>query len=172
MVWPRDLGKGAVLTIVALFGTTISPYLFFWQSSQEAEEIATDPEQKPLKASRRRAARRQFRRIRVDTLLGMALSNLIALAIMLATAATLDMPGNHRDRVRRRRGRRRCARSPGISPSLLFAVGIIGTGLLAVPVLAGSAAFAVGETPVGRSALNIKPQRGGAASTRSSSPRP
>jgi len=84
MIWPRNLGSAALLTIVAVLGTTISPYLFFWQSSQEAEEIATS-RQHALKDAPRAAAR-QYRRIRFDTLVGMAFSNLIALAIMLATA--------------------------------------------------------------------------------------
>src|SRR4051794_16110530 len=91
MVWPRELGRAAILTVVAVFGTTISPYLFFWQSSQEAEDVATSSD-KALKSSPRSAAR-QFRRIRLDTLVGMAFSNLIALAIMLATAATLHARG-------------------------------------------------------------------------------
>ncbi len=156
MIWPRDLGKGAVLTIVALFGTTISPYLFFWQSSQEAEEIATDPEQKPLKASSRRAADGQYRRIRVDTLLGMALSNLIALAIMLATAATLNARGI--TEIQSASDAAQALRPvAGHFASLLFAVGIIGTGMLAVPVLAGSAAFAVGETQHWKIGLEYKP---------------
>ena len=157
MVWPRDLGKGAVLTIVALFGTTISPYLFFWQSSQEAEEIATDPEQKPLKASSPAGRRGQYRRIRFDTLLGMALSNLIALAIMLATAATLNARGITEIQSASEAARGAAPGRRRISPSLLFAVGIIGTGLLAVPVLAGSAAFAVGETRSWKIGLEYQP---------------
>ena len=157
MIWPRDLGKDALLTIVALFGTTISPYLFFWQSSQEAEEIATNREQKALKRAKLTTASDQYRRIRIDTLLGMALSNLIALAIMIATAATLHSKGvteiksaaDAADALRPVAGQ---------FAFLLFAVGIIGTGLLAVPVLAGSAAFAVGETRHWRTGLEYKPK--------------
>ena len=106
-----------MLTIVAVFGTTISPYLFFWQSSQEAEEIAVTP--RPTAAQAGAAQReRQLRRIRASTrLLGMAFSNLIALAIMLAAAATLHQQGITPDRLRRRRRPRRFARSPAISPS-------------------------------------------------------
>jgi len=154
MVWPREFGAEALLTIVAVFGTTISPYLFFWQSSQEAEEIATS-KQKPLKDSPQ-AVSRQYRRIRIDTLLGMALSNLIALAIMLATAATLHtrgvgMIGSAAEAAE--------ALRPVAGPFafLLFALGIIGTGFLAVPVLAGSAAFAVGETHGWKTGLEYKP---------------
>jgi Mn2+/Fe2+ NRAMP family transporter len=156
MIWPREFSKAAVLTIVAVFGTTISPYLFFWQSSQEAEEIATHPGQKPLTASSARTARNQLHRIRIDTLLGMALSNLIALAIMLATAATLHARGiteihSAADAA--------AALRPvaGNFASLLFAVGIIGTGKLAVPILAGSAAFAVGETRHWKTGLEYRP---------------
>jgi Mn2+/Fe2+ NRAMP family transporter len=155
MVWPRNLGKAALLTIVAVFGTTISPYLFFWQSSQEAEEVATHADQKPLKSAPR-AAPAQLRRIRVDTLCGMAFSNLIALAIMLATAATLHERGI--TQIRTAADAAEALRPvAGEFASLLFAIGIIGTGLLAVPVLAGSAAFAVGEARGWKTGLEYKP---------------
>src|SRR5437763_1443478 len=74
LVWPQHLGRDAPLMIVAVFGTTISPYLFFWQSSQEAEEVATSLQAKPLKDGARKTATRQFRRIRADTLIGMGVS--------------------------------------------------------------------------------------------------
>jgi NRAMP (natural resistance-associated macrophage protein)-like metal ion transporter len=155
MFVPTNLGKGALLTVVAVFGTTISPYLFFWQSSQEAEEVATTG-QRALKDVPI-AVRRQYRRIRFDTLFGMAFSNLIALAIMLATAATLHAQGvtnigSAADAAQ--------ALEPiaGRFAFLLFAVGIIGTGLLAVPVLAGSAAFAVSETHGWNAGLEYKPR--------------
>ena len=157
MVWPRDLGSAAMLTIVAVFGTTISPYLFFWQSSQEAEEVATSPRAKPLKQSPR-SAPREFRRIRADTLLGMAFSNLIALAIILATAATL-----HKQGVTQIESAAQAAEAlrpiAGQFAFLLFAVGIIGTGLLAVPVLAGSAAFAVAEVFGWKQGLEYQPRQ-------------
>jgi Mn2+/Fe2+ NRAMP family transporter len=154
MVWPRDLGTAALLTIVAVFGTTISPYLFFWQSSQEAEEIATT-NQRALKDAPT-AVRKQYRRIRVDTLVGMAFSNLIALAIMLATAATLHAKGitNIGSAAEAAQALEPIA---GRFAFVLFALGIIGTGLLAVPVLAGSAAFAVGETHGWKTGLEYKP---------------
>lgn len=157
LIVPRDLSTPALLTIVALFGTTISPYLFFWQSSQEAEEIATDPDQKALRAAKRTTAADQYRRIRVDTFLGMALSNLIALAIMIATAATLHSRGV--TEIKSAADAAEALRPvAGQFAFFLFAVGIIGTGLLAVPVLAGSAAFAVGETRHWRTGLEFKPK--------------
>ena len=145
MVWPGGLNETMIVTIVALFGTTISPYLFFWQSSQEAEEVADDPNQKRLKEAPKGTARAQLRRIRIDTLVGMAFSNLVALAIILATAATLHQQGITEINTAAEAAE---ALRPlaGDFAFALFALGIIGTGLLAVPVLAGSAAFAVSET--------------------------
>jgi NRAMP (natural resistance-associated macrophage protein)-like metal ion transporter len=157
MVWPDNLGRAAIVTVVALFGTTISPYLFFWQSSQEAEEIADEPRQKPLKDAPRRA-RRQFRRIRLDTLVGMAFSNLVALAIIMAAAATL-----HRQGVSEIGTAAEAAEAlrpiAGQFAFLFFALGIVGTGLLAVPVLAGSAAFAVSEVEGWPRGLEYKPRQ-------------
>ena len=156
MIWPRDLGQSAILTVVAVFGTTISPYLFFWQSAQEAEEVATSTA-KPLKRSPR-SAPRQFRRIRIDTFVGMAFSNLIALAIMIATAATLHARGitDIRTAADAALALRPIA---GQFAFALFAMGIIGTGLLAIPVLAGSAAFAVSEVRGWREGLEYKPRQ-------------
>jgi NRAMP (natural resistance-associated macrophage protein)-like metal ion transporter len=157
MIWPRNLGDAAMLTIVAVFGTTISPYLFFWQSAQEAEEIAVSPHRRPLKQTPR-AAKKELRRIRADTLLGMAFSNLIALAIMLATAATLHSKG-----ITQIASAEQAAEAlrpvAGQFAFALFAVGIIGTGLLAVPVLAGSAAFAVAEIFGWKEGLELQPQQ-------------
>ena len=156
LVWPGDLGKDALLTIVALFGTTISPYLFFWQSAQEAEEIATS-RQRPIKQDPR-SARRQFRRMRFDTLTGMAFSNLISLAIIMAAAATL-----HRQGVTQIGSAADAAAAlrpvAGQFAFALFAIGIIGTGLLAVPVLAGSAAFAVAELFGWKEGLEYQPRQ-------------
>jgi Mn2+/Fe2+ NRAMP family transporter len=156
MVWPTNLGKDAILTVVALFGTTISPYLFFWQSSQEAEEIR-DEGQRALKYAPRRAPR-QFRRIRIDTLVGMAFSNIVALAIIMATAATLHVQGISQigSAAQAAQALRPIA---GEFAFLIFALGIIGTGLLAVPVLAGSAAFAVSETRGWKEGLEYQPQQ-------------
>lgn len=137
-------------TLLAIFGTTISPYLFFWQASQEVEEEKLDCSARPLKWAPWQAPR-AFQRIRADTLVGMALSNLIAVAIIFTTAATLHKAGvtdisSSTDAAK--------ALEPvaGKFAFVVFSAGIIGTGLLAVPVLAGSAAFAVGEAmrwPVG-----------------------
>jgi NRAMP (natural resistance-associated macrophage protein)-like metal ion transporter len=155
LVWPPTLGKDALVTIVALFGTTISPYLFFWQSSQEAEEVATTPAHS-LKETPR-AARKQFRRIRMDTLIGMAFSELISIVIIIATAATLHARGitNIQSAAEAAEALKPLA---GRFASLLFALGIIGTGLLSVPVLAGSAAFAVSETRGWKEGLEYKPR--------------
>jgi Mn2+/Fe2+ NRAMP family transporter len=132
-----------LLTIVALLGTTISPYLFFWQSSQEAEDISDTPRQRPIKDAPR-SAPGQFRRMRFDTLAGMAFSNLISITIITATAATLHQQG-----VTQIESAAQAAEAlrpvAGDLAFALFAVGIIGTGFLAVPVLAGSTAFAVAE---------------------------
>jgi NRAMP (natural resistance-associated macrophage protein)-like metal ion transporter len=157
LVVPTNLGHEAILTIVALLGTTISPYLFFWQSSEEAEEVANHVREKPLKEAPRQAPR-QLRRIRLDTLTGMAFSNLIAIAIILATAATLHQQG-----VTQIDSAAQAAEAlrpvAGSFAFALFALGIIGTGFLAVPVLAGSVAFAVAEIFGWKEGLENPPQR-------------
>jgi Mn2+/Fe2+ NRAMP family transporter len=157
LVVPGDLGRDALLTIVALFGTTISPYLFFWQSSQEAEEIADSPRQHSIRSAPRSAAG-QFRRMRIDTLVGMAFSNLIAIAIIMATAATL-----HRQGITQIESAAQAAEAlrpvAGSFAFGLFAAGIIGTGFLAVPVLAGSTAFAVAEIFGWKEGLERQPRQ-------------
>jgi len=143
--------------LVAILGTTISPYLFFWQSSQEAEEISDSPSLKPIK-EKPRTAQRQFRQMRFDTLAGMAFSNLIAIAIMMATAATL-----HRQGITQIDSAAQAAEAlrpvAGSFAFGLFAVGIIGTGFLAVPVLAGSGAFAVAEIFGWKEGLERQPRQ-------------
>jgi NRAMP (natural resistance-associated macrophage protein)-like metal ion transporter len=153
---PRHFGGDALVTIVAVFGTTISPYLFFWQSSQEAEEIVNSGE-KPIRKSPRSASK-QFRRMRFDTMTGMAFSNLVALAIMMATAATLHQHGITRidSAAEAAEALRPVAGSLAFG---LFAVGIIGTGFLAVPVLAGSTAFAVAEIFGWKEGLEHQPRQ-------------
>ena len=138
-----DLNTHAATIIVAIFGTTISPYLFFWQSAQEVEEVDQRPDEQPLLADPKEAPK-AYARIRVDTIAGMFISNAIALAIMISTAATLHQAGITRIDTAAQAAK---ALEPlaGHFAFVLFAVGIIGTGLLAVPVLAGSAAYAVGE---------------------------
>ncbi len=133
----------AVMLIVAVFGTTISPYLFFWQSSQEVEEEEADPEAGPLKEHPEQA-RRELNRIGWETWVGMAISNLIAFFIMLTTAVTLNAAGKV-DIQTAEQAAEALRPIAGDAAFLLFSLGLIGTGLLAVPVLAGSAAYAVGE---------------------------
>jgi NRAMP (natural resistance-associated macrophage protein)-like metal ion transporter len=143
-----------IVSIVAVMGTTISPYLFFWQSSQEAEDQRIDPRARPLIDAPRQAPV-EIRRIRIDTYLGMGFSNLISFFIMVTTAATLSAHGitNVETSAQAAEALRPIA---GEFAFLLFALGIVGTGLLAVPVLAGSAAYAVGEAlqwPIGLARL-------------------
>ena len=144
-------------TLVAILGTTISPYLFVWQSSQEAEDERIDRHKKPLTKAPQQAPA-ELRRIRIDTTVGMGFSNAIALAIMLTTAATLHQNGvtNVETSAQAAEALRPIA---GGFAEFIFAIGIIGTGLLAIPVLAGSTAYAIGEGrrwPVG---LSRKPKQ-------------
>lgn len=138
-----QLSGDYLTTLVAIFGTTISPYLFIWQSSQEAEEQRIDPAKRPLKSDGKKATA-EFRRIRLDTLIGMAFSNLIALSIMITTATTLHAHG-HTDIQSSSQAAEALKPLAGPLAELIFALGIIGTGLLAIPVLAGSTAYAVAE---------------------------
>lgn len=130
-------------TLVAILGTTISPYLFFWQASQEAEEQRIDARKQPL-TEKHYGAESEFRRIRADTVVGMAFSNLIALSIIITAAATLNASGKT-DIETSAQAAEALKPIAGDFAEFIFALGIIGTGLLAVPVLAGSAAYAIGE---------------------------
>jgi len=137
--WDRE----TLMLIVAVFGTTISPYLFFWQSSQEVEDEEADPDAAPLTEHPEQAAR-ELTRIGWETTVGMAVSNLVAFFIMLTTAATLHAAG--RTDIESTRAAAEALRPiAGEAAFLLFSLGVVGTGLLAVPVLAGSAAYAVAE---------------------------
>jgi NRAMP (natural resistance-associated macrophage protein)-like metal ion transporter len=141
---------GYLTTIVAVFGTTISPYLFFWQASEEAEDVAETPEREAL-TEHPEQGKAELQRIEYDTLGGMAASNLVALAIVFATAATLHRAGitDIQTSAQAAEALRPIA---GSGATIIFTLGIVGTGLLAVPVLAGSAAYALGEAggwPVG-----------------------
>jgi NRAMP (natural resistance-associated macrophage protein)-like metal ion transporter len=133
-----------LMALVAVLGTTISPYLFFWQTSEEAEEIRVRAEDSPLKKKPWQAAR-HFRRIAMDTRVGMAVSNLIAFFIILTAAATLHASGSGNVIQSSADAAKALEPLAGRLASLLFALGIVGTGMLAVPVLAGSAAYAVSE---------------------------
>lgn len=130
-------------TIVAIFGTTISPYLFFWQASQESEDQRVDPDKHPLIEAPLEAAK-EFSRIRADTMVGMAFSNLIALSIITTAAATLHATGKT-DIQTSAQAAEALRPVAGAFAEVIFALGIVGTGLLAIPVLAGSTAYAVGE---------------------------
>jgi len=141
--------------IVAILGTTISPYLFFWQSSQEVEEIGREEEAKPLKKAPWQAAR-EFVRIRLDTFAGMALSNVVAVAIMMSTAATLHVSG--KTEVGSAADVAEALKPiAGDFAFILFSLGIVGTGMLSIPVLAGSAAYAFGESRDWKCGLDNQP---------------
>jgi NRAMP (natural resistance-associated macrophage protein)-like metal ion transporter len=139
---------------VAILGTTISPYLFFWQAGQEIEEQHRH-HAKPLCLTASTAGP-ELRRIRLDTLVGMAFSTLISLAIVFATAATLHASGV-RDITTSSQAAEALRPIAGQFAFVMFAAGIIGTGLLAVPVLAGSAAYAVTEMAGMAGSLDAKP---------------
>ena len=149
--------RDALTTLLAVLGTTISPYLFFWQAAEEAEDELNEADPRPLREHPRDAAS-EMRRINLDTLVGMIFSNAVALSIVIGTAATLHANGitdigSAADAA--------AALRPIAGPfaQVIFSAGIFGTGLLAVPTLAGSAAYAVGESlnwTVGLSRLAIE----------------
>ena len=147
---PLSLERDYVGMVVAVLGVALSPFIFFWQASQEVEDQRVKPKREPLVEAPEQAPR-AIERIRIDTYVGMAVASLFGLAIMITTAATLHANGV-----------REIATSAQVAEALrpvagpfavaVFATGIVGTGLLAVPVLAGSAAYAIGEArrwPVG-----------------------
>ncbi len=143
-IWPRPtINTDYFLMVVAVLGTTISPYLFFWQASQEVEEMNQGRKNRPLRELKR-GGDPEIRRIRIDTTVGMVLSNVIAFSIILTTAAVLNAHG-----VTKINSATEAAEAlrplAGNFTFLLFALGIIGTGMLAIPVLAGSAAYGVSE---------------------------
>lgn len=147
---PISFSPAYVTMIVAVLGTTISPYLFFWQASEEAEEVREDPDSEPLKCAPEDGPA-ELGRIEIDTLVGMAFSNMVALAIMLTAAATLHA-ASITDIETSAQAAEALRPIAGDYATVIFALGIVGTGLLAVPVLAGSAAYALGEAvgkPVG-----------------------
>jgi NRAMP (natural resistance-associated macrophage protein)-like metal ion transporter len=148
---PTLSSDGAFWTaIVAILGTTISPYLFFWQASQEVEDIKAISEREPL-MDKPRQGPDALKRIRLDTYVGMAFSNLVALAIIITTAATLHVAGIT-DIETSSQAAEALKPIAGAFAFTVFTLGIVGTGLLAVPVLAGSAAYALGEArkwPIG-----------------------
>jgi NRAMP (natural resistance-associated macrophage protein)-like metal ion transporter len=142
-----------LLMVVAVFGTTISPYLFFWQAAQEVEDTGNSAPHTP------KEVRHHLRRIKADTIVGMTFSNLIAFFIILSTAATLHAAGvtDIQTSAQAAEALRPVA---GEFTFLLFSLGIIGTGLLAVPVLAGSAGYAVAEAVGWQGSLSARLDRG------------
>ena len=148
---------GYLTVVVAILGTTISPYLFFWQAEEEVEDIKERAGARPLERVPDQA-KTELRRIRLDTLVGMGLSNIVALFIILTTAATLHAHGvtDIQTSAQAAEALRPIA---GQFAFLVFALGIIGTGMLALPVLAGSAAYAMGEAFGWHVGLARKPQR-------------
>ena len=135
--------KDYTAMVVAVLGTTISPYLFFWQASQEVEDTHRRPESQALRLHPEYAAE-HLSRIKQDTYVGMIFSNVVALCIVIAAAVTLNMQGIT-DIQTSSQAAEALRPVAGDFAFAVFALGIIGTGLLAVPVLAGSAAYAVSE---------------------------
>ncbi|VXC17980.1 Iron transporter [Burkholderia sp. 8Y] len=147
-----SLKSDYLTTITAVLGTTISPYLFFWQASQEVEEMRAGASHKPLRVVPHQAPA-QLRRINFDTWVGMGVSNAIAFFIVLTAAATLHL---HHVEVKTSADAARALEPlAGRFAYVLFALGIIGTGLLALPVLAGSAAYAAAGSFRWRSSLAL-----------------
>jgi NRAMP (natural resistance-associated macrophage protein)-like metal ion transporter len=156
-VTPQLALTGATATVVvAVFGTTISPYLLFWQASEEVEDDEADPTTDPL-IDHPEQAPAQLSRIRWDTYVGMAFANLVAFFIILTTAVTLHAAGRT-DIQTSAQAAQALRPIAGDLAFVLFSVGIIGTGLLAVPVLAGSAAYAVCESRGWKIGLEHKPR--------------
>ncbi|WP_296447031.1 NRAMP family divalent metal transporter [Rhodoferax sp. UBA5149] len=149
--------SGYITTVVAVFGTTISPYLFFWQASQEVEDQLADPRAHPLIRAPHQAPA-NLRRIKIDTYIGMGFSNLVAFFIILTTAVTLNLHGitDIQTSAQAATALRPIA---GEFAFMLFAAGIIGTGLLAIPVLAGSSAYAMAGAFKWKNSLERAPMR-------------
>lgn len=141
-----------IMLLVAILGTTISPYLFFWQASQEVEDMHANKQHPLYHIDHNNQAvyidttytKQEFKRIRLDTFIGMGFSNGIAFCIMLSTASTLFAHGIHHIKTAEQAAQVLRPLAGELS-FLLFALGIIGTGLLAVPILAGSCAYALAE---------------------------
>lgn len=150
-----ELSREYLTAVVAVLGTTISPYLFFWQDSQEVEEVKANRGEKPLKRAPSQA-QKQLGRIRIDTYVGMALSNVVAFFIILTAAATLHAHGI-REIATSAQAAKALEPLAGRFAFLLFVCGIVGTGLLAVPVLAASACYGIGEACRWKTSLERKP---------------
>jgi NRAMP (natural resistance-associated macrophage protein)-like metal ion transporter len=149
-----ELKPGYFAGLIAILGTTISPYLFFWQASGEVEGIENSPEENALKESPHQAPE-QIQRIKADTYIGMGISNLIAFFIILTAAVTLHAQGKT-DIQSAAQAAEALRPVAGDFAFLLFTVGLVGTGMLALPVLAGSAAYAVSGVLNWRASLEHK----------------
>jgi len=154
---PRlELNASYLATMLGVFGTTISPYLFFWQAAQEVEEERSLG--RLTVHTRRGATDKELRAARTDVVTGMALSNAVMYFIILATGATLYASGHH-DIENARQAAEALRPLAGDGAYVLFALGVIGTGMLGIPVLAGSAAYGVTEGLHWRGSLNDRPKR-------------
>jgi NRAMP (natural resistance-associated macrophage protein)-like metal ion transporter len=149
------LSSGYLATLVAIFGTTISPYLFFWQAAQEVEE--DKGKGRTTLKQRRGATDKELSNSEIDVVTGMLFSNLIMFFIILTTATTLNTHGKTAI-VSARQAAEALRPLAGDGAYWLFALGIIGTGLLSVPVLAGSTAYAIAEGAGWRHSLESKPR--------------
>jgi NRAMP (natural resistance-associated macrophage protein)-like metal ion transporter len=145
-----------ITTIVAILGTTISPYLFFWEASEEVEEEKS--EGRDTLSKRRGVTDSELKAEKIDTVTGMLFCNLVFYFVILAAGATLHVSG--KTDIRSATDAAQALRPlAGDLATVLFAVGLIGAGLLAVPVLTGSAAYAVAETFDWPSGLDQKPNK-------------
>ncbi len=154
--WPRfSFTSDYLMTFVGILGTTISPYLFFWQAAEEVEE---EKKTGNMTIGRRKGAtREELRAVFKDTVIGMSFSNLIMYFIILTTGATLFVAGQ-RDIQTAQQAAEALRPLAGNAAYLLFSVALIGTGFLGVPVLAGSAAYAVAEAGAWRGGMNERPR--------------
>jgi NRAMP (natural resistance-associated macrophage protein)-like metal ion transporter len=149
---------GYVATFLAVLGTTISPYLFFWQAAQEVEEERAKG--RPTGDGRRGATDGELAAARTDVVLGIGFSNVVMYFIVLTTAATLHAHG-HRDIATAKEAAEALRPLAGDAAYLLFTLGLVGAGMLGVPVLAGSAAYAVAEAMHWRGSLDDRPPASG-----------
>jgi Mn2+/Fe2+ NRAMP family transporter len=158
LAFPRlTLDRDTILMIAAVFGTTISPYLFFWQAAQEMEDLRTvsGGTSSVVLPHTQQVAREHLRRIRWDTYLGMGFSNAVAFFIILSAAVTLHGAGLT-DIQTSAQAAEALRPLGGPLTFLLFSLGIVGTGMLAIPILAGSAAYAVAESFDWKSGLDMR----------------
>jgi NRAMP (natural resistance-associated macrophage protein)-like metal ion transporter len=151
-----ELSKDFVMALVAVLGTTISPYLFFWQASSEVDEMAAT-DSNPLVRRRRSVTAAELRAARVDIVVGMAFSNLVMYFIILTSAAVLHAHGKT-DIQTANQAASALAPLAGPFAFIVFSIGMIGTGLLAIPILAGSAGYALKEFLGLRGGLASKPR--------------